>query len=140
LEDALTEASQLCNTRGGDLTPQRKKVLAILLQAQGPVKAYDMLGQLRDDRDAKPQTIYRALDFLIEMGLVHRIASLQAFTPCQHWGHPHTAALLVCDECQTVAELDADDVMASLNMEASSVSFKPADAVIEVHGKCPKCQ
>lgn len=140
LEEALTEASDICEKWGGHLTPQRKKVLAILLQAHGPVKAYDMLGQLRDDRDAKPQTIYRALDFLVEMGLVHRIASLQAFTPCQHWGHPHTAALLVCDECQTVAELDADDVMASLNIEASSVSFKPAEAVIEVHGKCPTCR
>jgi len=140
LEEALEEATALSAKRGGYLSPQRKKVLSLLLQAAGPVKAYDMLGQLKDDKDAKPQTIYRALDFLVEMGLVHRIASLQAFTPCQHWAHAHSPALLVCDECGTIAELDADDLMAALTGDAASVDFKARDAVVEVQGTCPNCR
>ena len=140
LEEALAEATALSAKRGGYLSPQRKKVLSLLLQATGPVKAYDMLGQLKDDKDAKPQTIYRALDFLVEMGLVHRIASLQAYTPCQHWAHAHSPALLVCDECGAIAELDADDLMTALTGEAASVDFKARDAVVEVQGTCPNCR
>lgn len=140
LEDALGEAAELCSQRKGLLTPLRRKVLTLLLEAERPVKAYDMLGQLKDDGDAKPPTVYRALDFLVEMGLVHRIASLQAFAPCKHWRHEHTACLLVCDGCGLAAELDIDDVMVSLTGEAATVDFKPEDAVIEVHGLCRVCQ
>ena len=140
LEDALTEAAELCSQRKGLLTPLRRKVLALLLEAQRPVKAYDMLGHLKDDGDAKPPTVYRALDFLVEMGLVHRIASLQAFAPCKHWRHHHTAGLLVCDGCGLAAELDIDEVMVSLTGEAATVDFKPEGAVIEVHGLCRVCQ
>ena len=140
LKEALVEAADLCEKRGGYLSPHRKKVLSILLQATSSVKAYDKLSQLKDDKTAKPQTVYRAIDFLVGIGLVHRVASLHAYVPCQHWGHAHTAALLICNGCGAITELDAQDLMATLTGEAADVDFKARDAVVEVHGTCPDCR
>lgn len=139
VEACLREAAQLSKQRGGNLTPLREKVLKLLLKSERPVKAYDLLGQLKDDREAKPPTVYRALDFLVEMGLAHKIASLQAFVPCRHWSHAHTPALLLCKSCGMITELDADDVAAKLTGEAASVAFASRSALIEVHGTCPDC-
>lgn len=140
VEECLQAAEQLCRARGGNLTPLRRKVLTALLEADGPAGAYELLGSISDDRDAKPPTIYRTLDFLLEMGLVHRIASLQAYVPCRHWNHPHTAAMLLCSDCGRTDELDVDSIMADFESDAASVSFKYDRAVIEIHGSCPNCR
>lgn len=139
LTAALREADDLCRKRGGAFTPLRKQVLTFLLESDRPIKAYDMLQKLRDDRSAKPPTIYRTLEFLIEMGLAHRVESLNAFVACGHWDHGHAAVLLLCDGCGSAGELHAEETYARLARDVLSVNFKIRSAVIEVRGLCPAC-
>jgi Fur family zinc uptake transcriptional regulator len=137
--ESLREAEALCQQRGGNLTPLRKKVLQLLLEAEAPAKAYDLLQQLGDDGAAKPPTVYRSLDFLLEMGLAHRIESLNAFVACGHWKHGHAAVFLICDNCGSAGELHASDSVKKLTQDVESVKFKMRSAVIEVRGLCADC-
>lgn len=139
LNDSLREAETLCEERGGRLTPLRKKVLTLLLESGGPAKAYDLLEQLGDDGAAKPPSVYRSLDFLLEMGLAHKIESLNAFVACGHWKHGHAAVFLICDKCGTAGELHAQDSVKKLAQEVESVKFQMRSAVIEIRGLCRKC-
>jgi Fur family transcriptional regulator, zinc uptake regulator len=138
--DSLREAEVLCEQRGGKLTPLRKKVLTLLLESEGPAKAYDLLDQMGDkDGAAKPPSVYRSLDFLLEMGLAHRIESLNAFVACGHWKHGHAAVFLICDSCGTAGELHANDSVKKLTQEVESVKFQMRSAVIEIRGLCRDC-
>lgn len=139
IAEALREAEHLCGRRGGVLTPLRRLVLTFLLESDRPIKAYDLLQKLRDDRSAKPPTIYRTLDFLIETGLAHRIESLNAFVACGHWGHGHAAVFLLCDGCGSAGELHAGETYKKLTQDVSSVNFKMRNAVVEVRGMCQAC-
>ncbi len=139
LGESLREAEALCEQRGGKLTPLRRKVLTLLLESEGPSKAYDLLQQLGDDGAAKPPTVYRSLDFLLEMGLAHRIESLNAFVACGHWKHGHAAVFLICDSCGSAGELHAGDSVKKLGQEAEGVKFKMRSAIIEIRGLCAGC-
>ncbi len=121
------------------MTPVRRRVLELLLSSDKPAKAYDLLQDLGASGAAKPPTIYRALDFLLEMGLAHKIESLNAFVACGHTGHRHAAAFLICDTCRVAQELHANDTFASLEKEASGVDFTVRNVVIEVRGLCADC-
>lgn len=140
IEESIREAEKLCTLRGGNLTPLRLKVLTMLLEASCPVRAYDILPRLKATGAAKPPTLYRTLDFLIDMGLAHRIESLNAFVPCGHWKHDHQAIFIICQTCGVAEELDADDVMKKLTQEVRSVGFRMRAAVIEVRGLCFDCR
>lgn len=139
LTENLRQAEKLCEQRGGRLTPLRRKVLTLLLESEGPAKAYDLLSQLGDDGAAKPPSVYRSLDFLLEMGLAHRIESLNAFVACGHWDHGHAAVFLICDSCGSAGELHAGDSVKKLTQEVEATKFKMRNAVIEVRGRCPDC-
>jgi Fur family zinc uptake transcriptional regulator len=139
LADSLAQAEKLCEQRGGKLTPLRKKVLTLLLESHGPAKAYDLLANLADDGSAKPPSVYRSLDFLLEMGLAHKIESLNAFVACGHWNHGHAAVFLICDRCGSADELHAQDSVKKLASEVAAVDFRMRSAVIEVRGACHSC-
>src|SRR5689334_23256817 len=115
--ESLREAEKLCEQRGGRLTPLRRKVLQLPLESEGAAKAYDLLEHLGEDRAAKPPSVYRSLDFLLDMGLAHRIESLNAFVACGHWKHGHAAVFLICDKCGTAGELHAHDSVKKLTQE-----------------------
>ena len=105
---ALTTAAQLCGVRGVQLTPIRQQVLELIWENHKAVKAYDLLDRLKPQMDAaKPATVYRALDFLIEQGLIHRVESLNAFVGCRCSDHQHEQLLLICNHCQEVEERSA---------------------------------
>ena len=139
ITELLVEAAEICRARRGKLTPLRRRVLTLLLESPRPVKAYDLLEKLEDGREAKPPTIYRTLDFLVEMGLVHKLESLQSFLACGHWKHAHAAVFLICTNCGSVAELDAKGALAKLSQETQGVAFKPRSTIIEVRGICAEC-
>ncbi len=139
VSDSLKEAETLCDERGGKLTPLRRKVLTLLLEAEGPAKAYDLLEHIGEDGAAKPPSVYRSLDFLLEMGLAHKIESLNAYVACGHWKHGHAAVFLICDKCGTAGELHANDSIKKLTQEVESVNFRLRSAVIEIHGMCAAC-
>ncbi|MDO9106379.1 MAG: transcriptional repressor [Methylovulum sp.] len=137
---ALSTAEQLCVERGVQLTSIRHQVLALIWENHKAVKAYDLLDRIKPlQQSAKPATIYRALDFLIEQGLIHRVESLNAFVGCRCSGHQHEQLLLICKHCHEVEERTATQVMQALSEEFTQAGFIAHSKAIEIHGLCSKC-
>ncbi|GER06297.1 transcriptional repressor [Iodidimonas muriae] len=138
--DALAEAQRICARRGVRLTETRQKVLELIWGDHAAVKAYDLLEQLSGPgRAVRPPTIYRALDFLLENGLIHRIESLNAYVGCPQPGGQHSSQFLICDACSIVIELTGTDVVHAVADEAASHGFEITRQTIEVHGLCGPC-
>ncbi len=138
--DALAQARDICQTRNARLTPVRHRVLELIWGSHKPLGAYDLLGVLaREGHNAAPPTIYRALDFLQQHGLVHRIASLNAFVGCSHARENHTGIFLICQGCRNVHELASESVSNSVNSASAEQGFTPVETTIEVAGLCPRC-
>lgn len=139
--DVLVRADALTATNGARLTPVRRRVLEILLEDHRALGAYDVLQRLAaDGYGNQPPVAYRALDFLVEQGLVHRIHRLNAFAACMHPGEAHAPAFLICTACHMVAETPAAPVRAALNRAAKAIGFTINAAHIEAQGLCPACQ
>ena len=102
-------------------------------------KAYDLLANLDGEGAAKPPTVYRALDFLQEMGLAHKIESLNAYVACGHTSHAHSAVFIICDTCGGAEELHAVETGTALNKETRAAGFTVRSAVIEARGICRDC-
>lgn len=139
----MAEATKLCAERGLLLTPLRREVLKLLLERGGSAKAYDLHDDMRNLHGrVAPMTVYRALDFLMQAQLVHRVDSLNVFVACTHddgdHHHDHHTLMLVCTECGAVSEAQAEDAADSFRRElADRVGFR-AQAV-EVKGLCRAC-
>jgi len=138
---ALAEAERSCEANGAQLTELRRTVLKLILQAPGPLTAYQLLDQLKMIRkSAVPPTVYRTLDFLIENRLVHKVEQLNAFIPCSDGQHEHHGVqFLICDKCGTVAEIEDDAIARALAKAAEKQGFVPSKAVVELDGTCAAC-
>ena len=137
LQRALSRAESVCHERGLRLTPLRRRVLELICQSHEPVKAYDLLDRLRNERrGAAPPTVYRVLDFLREQGLVHRIESLNAYLGCGAPGHTGTGQFLICDDCGEVAEMDDRDIFGVIAAKAGNLGFTVDRHTVEVRGHC----
>ena len=132
----------LCAQKGLRLTALRRRVLELVWQSHKPLGAYDILAVLseQDGRRAAPPTVYRALDFLLDNGLVHRISSLNAFVGCSHPEQPHQGQFLICRQCHAAIELDQDDISAAIVRSAASVGFSVESQTVEIVGLCASCQ
>ncbi|MBC7431014.1 MAG: transcriptional repressor [Rubritepida sp.] len=140
IDTQLTDAATRCAAQGGQLTELRRQVLELVLRAEQPVGAYALLDQLRGSRaSAAPPTIYRALDFLLEHGLVHRIERLNAFIGCAHAGHAHAHQFLICKGCGTTQELHDHATEAALAAAAIRHGFQPSRMTVETEGLCAGC-
>jgi len=138
---ALAEAKAICRDQNARLTPVRERVLERIWQSHKPLGAYDILPMLAaEGHNAAPPTVYRALDFLLQYGLVHRIASLNAFIGCPHAGHHHQGTFLICRQCNNVLELSAVGVSQAIDSAARAEGFRPDELTLEVTGLCPECQ
>ncbi len=138
---ALAEATRICAERRGRLTPQRKRVLELVWRSHEPKGAYGILEQLRAEGfNGAPPTVYRALDFLLAHGLIHRIESLNAYTGCAHPGDCHSGQFLICSRCNRVAELADGRVSDSVASCAAQHGFEASHQVIEIQGICPRCK
>ncbi|XID74878.1 transcriptional repressor [Alkanindiges sp. WGS2144] len=142
VEQRLAQAAQSCLQSGTRLTPLRREVLELILTANAPVGAYDLLASMKRDgeRPPAPPTVYRTLDFLLEQGFIHRLASINAYIPCCHPRAGHQAAFLICQHCQQVRETSASHLMESLDQVAASGAFQAQHAIIEISGLCQHCQ
>lgn len=139
-DKAIHTAEQLCAERGVRLTPIRRKVLELIWGSHQAVKAYDLLDRIRPlEQAAKPATVYRALEFLLEQGLIHRVESLNAFIGCSCAERPHEQLLLICVQCQEVEERPGLAVMEALARELEQASFAIHRKAIEIHGVCAHC-
>jgi Fur family zinc uptake transcriptional regulator len=138
--EQLDRAAQACTRQGGQLTELRRCVLTLILEAEGPLTAYQLLDRLKQTRKgAVPPTIYRALDFLMEQRLIHKIERLNAFIPCSEGGHQHPVQFLICRQCGTVAEIEDRAAAQALEEAAQREGFHARDAVIEIEGTCASC-
>ena len=138
----LDKARQLCEQRGVRLTPQRLKVLELIIEHHSSISAYELLDLLRvTEPQAKPPTVYRALDFLLTQGFIHKVESTNSYIACCVLGHAdHCSQLLICDECSTVEECHDDDLAKLLRQKAEKYGFSIDHHVVESHGICHKCQ
>lgn len=137
----LHQAERQCQRRGVRFTPIRQRVLEMIAEASGGLKAYDLLDRLAAEHAAaRPPTVYRALDFLIEQGLVHRIESLNAYVACPCPEHTHGFQLLICRDCGRVEELHLDDINAQLARRAHELGFAVQRQTIELLGQCDTCR
>lgn len=140
VSQALADARTICQQKNARLTPARERVLELIWQSHKPLGAYDVLAKLTSEgHNAAPPTVYRALDFLQQHGLVHRIASLNAFTGCAHAGESHTGMFLICRACSNVLELKDTSVSTAIHDAASAEAFRTETITLEVAGLCPGC-
>lgn len=138
---AIAEAERVCAARKARLTAIRRRVLEIVWEGHGPLGAYDILEKLSTERRrTAPPTVYRALDFLSEHGLVHRIESSNAFIGCAQPGEAHRAHFLLCAECGEAAELDDPSLRDALAGVARRAGFAVERETVELKGLCSKCR
>ena len=139
--DALSRAEAVTQASGARMTPVRRRVLEILLEQHKALGAYDVLARLATEGFGnQPPVAYRALEFLVDQGLAHRIQRLNAFTACVHPGKDHAPAFLICRTCHMVAEAEAAAARASLDAEAARAGFQVERSTIEALGLCPNCR
>ncbi len=137
----LDTAERLCAQRGSRLTPLRRLVLETLLRHHGSLKAYELLDALRAAQSgATPPTVYRALDFLTEQGLIHRLDAVNAWSACTDaGGQPHDV-LIVCTRCGNVAELSDPDLGRRLAACVARAGYALSGQETELRALCPRCQ
>ena len=125
-----------------NLTKNQALVMTTLSQADGPLSAYTILDQLRDEGLRAPLQVYRALDKLVEFGMVHRLESLNAFVPCRHTDSKANdlVAFTICETCGHVAEVTDGSLDKRLKGVASKSGFELRHSTVELHGVCNDCQ
>ena len=140
IDGALARAEEVCRRRGARMTPLRRRVLALVWGSHRAVKAYDILAALDVGHGAvKPPTVYRALDFLMAHGLIHRIDSLNAFVGCPRPERGHNAQFLICGGCGEVSEMDAAAIERAIADRAADAGFALSRKIVELHGTCSQC-
>ena len=138
--DALARADRVCSRSGGRLTEIRRRVLEIVWASHRPVGAYDILQNLAAERGrVAPPTVYRALEFLVSHGLVHRIDRLNAFVGCPRPDEPHGAAFLICRACGEVAEVETELLDQAMRSIADQARFEVESRTVELSGLCRTC-
>jgi Fur family zinc uptake transcriptional regulator len=139
LRRALGAAESRCSASQERLTTPRRRVLELLLESDGPLKAYDLIAAFgAGGEPAKPPTVYRALEFLERLGFAHRIESLNAYVPCRLDGESHAAAFLICDCCGAAEEFEPD--FSPGLAAAAAKGYAVSSVTLEARGRCPACQ
>lgn len=139
----LDRAEAGCRVRGASLTPIRRMVLAMLHRNPRGLKAYDLLERIKADKPgASPPTVYRALDFLIDQGLVHKIGRMNLFVACSQLCHQEQmpGLFLVCPRCNGVTELQDDGVIRALTASLVAAGHQLESQEVEIGAICPRCR
>ena len=165
VNERLMAAKEQCRASGARFTPLRQQIYQLVLQANKPVGAYDLITQLQQMRlnepevenvalsnqttnqtnsqtpkNVAPPTVYRSLEFLLSEGLIHQLTSINAYVPCCHPRAQHTAAFLICAQCQRVQECSSLPVQEMMSFAQQDVGFMVERSVIELSGRCQACQ
>ena len=132
------QVESACDREGLHLTPLRRQVLSILAKAPRPLGAYAIIEELsrREGKPVAPPTVYRTLDFFLEHGFVHKIESRNAYAPCEHLGHAHHGALLLCEKCGRSDEIEDVKLDRLLKEAAARAGFAPHRQMVELVGVC----
>lgn len=141
VDAALAAAEETCERRGLRLTALRRRVLRLVWSSHRPVGAYDVLERLNaEGQRAMPPTVYRALDFLVSNGLVHRLETLNAFIGCASPTRGHRAQFLICTDCRRVVEFDSPAIDRALAATARDQDFEIDGQAVELSGRCAECR
>jgi Fur family zinc uptake transcriptional regulator len=142
VHDALATAERLCAESGARLTPLRRRVLELVWNSHKPLGAYELLDRLTaEGHKPAPPTVYRALEFLLEQKLVHRIASRNAFVGCSHPGAAHAGYFLLCETCGNAEEIaDSQALGEAVGRAADSADFQVLSQTLELTGLCRRCR
>ncbi|MDP6353107.1 MAG: Fur family transcriptional regulator [Alphaproteobacteria bacterium] len=139
--EAVAAAAELCAARGVRLTALRRRVLELIWRHHRPVGAYELLDLMRaNGRAAAPPTVYRALAFLSEHGLVHRIDSMNAYLGCAAPGATHRAHFLICEDCGEAAEIIDNELRRAVGRCTGRAGFEVRTETVEITGVCARCQ
>jgi Fur family transcriptional regulator, zinc uptake regulator len=131
----------LCRERGGRLTKQRRSVLCVLTDAKRPLTAYELLGLTKpSDRSATPASIYRSLDFLLRVGLAHRLETTRSYVACGHPGQLHFVQFLICRTCGTVIEAKDKWIVRATDNLGKRHGFALDQRTVELTGICATCK
>jgi Fur family zinc uptake transcriptional regulator len=140
ISQAIAAAHSICQTKKIRLTPIRLRIFELIWSNHKAVGAYDLLEILqREDPKAKPVTIYRALDFLLAAGLIHKVASLNAFVGCSSPETSHHSVLLICNTCQNTREVASQSIYEAICEIGEKNAFLPQQSIFELHGCCAAC-
>lgn len=148
ISDALEAAQGICREQGAKLTQLRKQVLLLIWQSHKPLGAYTLIDMLADSeqRRVAPPTVYRALEFLLALGLIHRINSLNAYVGCtnpqshQNSAQTSTNYFFICTQCSNSQEIIKYSLANNINHACEEVDFLPQQQWLEVTGLCKQCQ
>ncbi len=138
---ALDRAEAICAAHGARLTPLRRRVLEIVWSSHRPMGAYAILEKLSAlSGPAAPPTVYRALDFLLAQGLIHKLESLDAFIGCDRPDDGHASQFLICSQCKDAREIADSGIDRALRDSAAAAGFSLSRSTIELLGLCPACR
>jgi len=141
IEDAISKAEILCKNKGLRFTKIRRKVLQLICSSHKPLGAYDILDCLRKEGiKAEPPTVYRALGFLIEAELAHRLDTLNAFIGCVNPETSHQGQFLICRDCKSVSEMNDNEIIELINSKAINNGFSATQQMLEIEGQCNQCK
>jgi Fur family zinc uptake transcriptional regulator len=123
------------------LTKNQSLVLEVLESHQNPLSAYSILEQLADAGLRAPPQVYRALEKLIDCGLIHKLESINSYVACQHrhCGSHQVTSFAICDSCDRVSEIIDVEFESKLHGLAEKVGLKPKHSTVEIHGLCEDC-
>ena len=139
--EAMDNADQICQERGLRFTGLRRTILKMIWADHRPVKAYDILDKLKTTHTAaKPPTVYRTLDFLMENGLIHRLNSINAYIGCSHPLKCGDCYFLICSDCGEVTECCNHSLTTAIKTTSAKNKFKPKFTTLEIEGKCQDCE
>ena len=140
INKALEHAEAICRAKSVRLTDIRRQIFILICQEKGFVKAYDLLDRIKDsDYSAKPPTVYRALDFLLEHRLIHKLNSVNAFVSCTHPTDKHQCYFLICSQCHMIKECCDSSIEQMIQEISSESQFQPQHTTIEIEGLCQNC-
>ncbi len=139
---ALTQARERCTKANARLTPIREAVLSLIWHSHKPMGAYQIVEQLPliTGKGIQAPSVYRAIDFLLELGLVHRITSLNAYIGCPFPGSEHSDLFMICRSCGATAEVGDEAINGMIAETIRKTGFVRETQSIELTGLCPACQ
>lgn len=141
IKTALEQAQAICKERGARLTPLRQQVLEEIWSSHISLGAYDLLDRLTvmNGKRVAPPTVYRALDFLLQLGLIHKINSLNTYIGCTNPSQQHQACLMICKHCHIVLEINNSGLRTELESSVADSGFLLESSTVEMVGSCPNC-
>ena len=141
IERAMREAESICQEKGLRFTDLRREVLRLIWSSHVPAKAYDILENLKGKEwSAKPPTVYRALDFLLETGLVHKLDSINAYIGRSHPREKNASYFLICTDCNEAKECCSSELSDAIESAWHNNTFRPKKITLEVLGQCNACR